>query len=338
MSLNELLVVICILFKMDDILKLWFAAKIIVNFIALFIFYLYWKYLDNKPLGMQTVLDPMVKDFMLLNAIAFFTSSLVYIKIQDNYSHEVATTIIRINYATGGVAILLLLMATIVIRYLYIFHPGFLYQFNDHTITWTTRSFVGIGSIVSVFMENFAKEGPEYQYLTGTNNDEGDEKDFNKFNFLQGTLLTDFVLLSLLQAKIEIYERKMKKKPTINLKRGPTPAHRQSRQRKKRTKNSVFANSTLAITLVLLVVILGMVFEWTFFPRAIGSNMAAKALRTRVISNTILTVILPILWIRKIKNFSMFVYIYFYDFDPLPGPNLKTMKRVAPLPQPDSNV
>ena len=320
---------------MDDVLKLWFGAKIIVNFIAIFIFYLYWKYLENKPLGMQTVLDQLVKDFMLLNTFAFFTSSLVYIKFQDNYSHEVAMTIIRINYATGGVAILLLLMATIIIRYLYIFHPGFLYEFNDQTITRITRSSVGIGSIVSVFMENFAKEGPEYQYLTGTNNN-GGEMDFNKFYVLQGTLLIDFFLLFLLQAKIEIYEKKMKKKPTINLKRGP--AHRQSRPRKKRTKNSVFANSTLAITLVLLVVILGMVFEWTFFPRAIGSNMAAKALRTRVISNTILTVILPILWIRKIKNFSMFVYIYFYDFDPLPGPNLKTMKRVAPLPQPDSNV
>ena len=321
---------------MDDVLKLWFAAKIIINFIALFIFYLYWKYLDNKPLGMQTVLDPMVKDFMLLNTIAFFTSSLVYIKFQDNYSHEVATTIIRINYATGGVAILLLLMATIIIRYLYIFHPGFLNETNDQTITRMTRSFVGIGSIVSVFNESFATNGPEYQHLTGTMDDE--DKPVPKLWILKGTLLIDFILLSFLQARIEIYERKMKKKPTINLKRGPVPAHRQSRQRKKRNKNSVFANSTLAITLVLLVVILGMVFEWTFFPRAIGSNMAAKALRTRVISNTILTVILPILWIRKIKNFSMFVYVYFYDFDPLPGPNLKTMKRVAPLPQPDSNV
>ena len=304
---------------MDNILKLWFIAKVIVNFIAIFMFYLYWKYLENKPLGMQTVLDLMVKDFMCLNTIAFFTSSLVYIKFQDNYSHEVALTIICVNYATGGIAILLLLMATIVIRYLCIFHPGFMYETNDQTIMLATRSFVGIGSIVGVFMENFTKEGPEYQYLTGRSDDEDD--DFNKFWILQGTLLIDFILLSLLQAKIEIYEE---------IDRGPNNC----------TKNSVFANSTLAITLVLLMVIIIMVLEWTFFPHAIGSNLAAKALRTRVISNTILTVILPILWIRKVKNFSMFVYVYFYDFEPIPGPNLQKMKLVTPPPQPqlDSKV
>ena len=291
---------------MDDVLKLWFIAKVIVNLAAIFIFYLYWKYLENKPLGMQTVLDMLVKDFMRLNTLAFFTSSLVYIKFQDNYSHEVAVTIICINYATGGMAILFLLMATIVIRYLYIFHPGFMYDTKDQTIILATRSFVAIGSIVSLSMENFTKKGPEYQYLTGRNDDEDD--DFNKFWILQGTLLIDFILLFLLQAKIEIYEEKMRKMPALNLERGPNNC----------TKNSVFANSTLAMTLVLLMVIIVMVLEWTFFPHAIGSNLAAKALRTRVISNTILTVILPILWIRKVKNFSMFVYVYFYDFEPLP--------------------
>ena len=309
---------------MDDILKLWFIAKVIVNFIAIFIFYLYWKYLDNKPLGMQTVLDYMVKDFMLLNILAFFTSSLVYIKFQDNYSHEVAVTIICFNYTTGGMAILLLLMATTIIRYMYIFHPGLMFETNDQTIMLLTRSFVGIGSIVCAFMENFTKGGPEYQYLTGTSDD--GIRDINKFRILQGILLVDFLLLFLLQAKIEIKSTNF----TISLNGGPVTCQENE---KKETKNSVFGNSTLAVTFVLLVVILCMVLEWTFFPRAIGSNLPAKALRTRVISNTILTVILPILWIRKVKNFSMFVYIYFYDFEPLPGPNLQKMKRVAPQPQ-----
>ena len=302
---------------MDDVLKLWFIAKVIVNLVAIFIFYLYWKYLENKPLGMQTVLDMLVKDFMRLNTLAFFTSSLVYIKFQDNYSHEVAVTIICINYATGGMAILFLLMATIVIRYLYIFHPGFMYKTKDQTIILATRSFVAIGSIVSLSMENFTKKGPEYQYLIGTTND--DEVDFIKLRILPGILLIDFVLLSLLQVKIEIFEKEMKNMPIFCPKKQPNHC----------AKNSVFANSTLAITLLLLVVVLGMVFEWTFFPRAIGSNLAAKTLRTRVISNTILTIVLPLLWIRKVKNFSMFVYVYFYDFQPLPGPNLQKLKRVA---------
>ena len=311
---------------MDDILKLWFAAKIIVNFIAIFIFYLYWKYLGNKPLGMQTVLDLMAKDFMCLNTIAFFTSSLVYIKFYENYSSEVAMIIIRINYMTGGVAILLMLMAAIVIRYLYICYSGFMYETNDQMIMLVTRCFVGFGSITFAFLEEFTKAGPEYIYLTGSNNEE-DKNKVGTLKILQGLLAVDFILLFLLQAKIEFNKEKLRKNSTINLQRGP------ARRQQRRQTNSVFGNSTLAITFVLLMVMLFIVLEWTFFPRAVSSNMAAKALRTRVISNIILSVILPILWIRKIKNFSMFVYVYFYDFEPLQGPNLQKLKRVAPQPE-----
>ena len=312
---------------MDDILKLWFAAKIIVNFIAIFIFYLYWKYLENKPLGMQTVLDLMAKDFMCLNTIAFFTSSLVYIKFHENYSAEVAMIIIRINYMTGGIAILLMLMAAIVIRYLYICYPGLMYETNDQNIMLVTRCFVGVGSITCAFLEEFTKAGPEYIYLTGSNNEE--ENEVGTLKILQGILAIDFILLFLLQVKIEFHKEKLRKNSTINFQRGRGSARRQQQ----RQKNSIFGNSTLAITFVLLMVMIFIVFEWTFFPRTVGSNMVAKALRTRVISNIILSVILPILWIRKIKNFSMFVYVYFYDFEPLPGPNLQKLKRVAPQPK-----
>ena len=163
----------------------WLVIKIFQQIVSCLIFYVVWKYLSSKPLGHRTILDVLIKDNIIVCTTCFITVTFIYLKFVNVYSHEAATSILMINQS-AMTAFLLQLMVTNVIRYLYIFHPGFLYQFNDQTITRMTRSFVGIGSIVSVFVENFANEGPEYQYLTrtGTNNDGGNEKDFNKFNFL----------------------------------------------------------------------------------------------------------------------------------------------------------
>ena len=79
---------------MEDHLAYWLTVKLILQIIVCVVAYVLWKYLASKPLGQQTVLDMMIQDHIITSIVNNFTSGLIYLKFSDNYSHDMAMTLL----------------------------------------------------------------------------------------------------------------------------------------------------------------------------------------------------------------------------------------------------
>ena len=58
---------------------------------------------------------------------------MIYLKFSDKYSHDMAMTLLAANQA-ALMGYLVQIMMIIIIRYLYIFHPGFMNETNDNVV------------------------------------------------------------------------------------------------------------------------------------------------------------------------------------------------------------
>ena len=196
---------------------------------------------------------------------------------------------------------MLQIMATIGIRYLYIFHPGFMAETKDQKIILATRCFVGLGALTSVFLNDYGEGGPDYMYLTNT-----DFKTPNRsptYGLTKGVLTINILFLIFTQIRIEIFKRHTNPNEMTNNLNG--------RRFKSRSKNSVFGNKTVAFTLVLLLAFLLLYLDWAYFPTNIKNN--GKTLRTRAIGSLIMQILFPLLWIRKNKKIRGFFFRMCYS-------------------------
>ena len=151
---------------MEDHLAYWFTFKLIIQIIVCVVAYVLWKYLLNKPLGQQTVLDKMIQDHIITSIVNNFTSGLIYLKFREQYSHDMAMALLAANQAALMIYLLQIMMI-IIIRYLYIFHPGFMNETSDNVVILVTRSFLGLGALASVLLNDYRGEGGlEYNYIT----------------------------------------------------------------------------------------------------------------------------------------------------------------------------
>ena len=82
---------------MEDHLAYWFTFKLIIQIIVCVVAYVLWKYLLNKPLGQQTVLDKMIQDHIITSIVNNFTSGLIYLKFREQYSHDMAMALLAAN-------------------------------------------------------------------------------------------------------------------------------------------------------------------------------------------------------------------------------------------------
>ena len=132
-------------------MQLWLDIKVISNLIAAGILVLIWKYLKNKPLGMQTLLDSMIRDCILIVAPNLITSNLMFIKFKEEYSHETAMILIKTNQF-AMMAWFLQVFVTVTIRYLSIFHQGILTESGIYlfvAISWNKiPARIGVTSVL----------------------------------------------------------------------------------------------------------------------------------------------------------------------------------------------
>ena len=171
---------------------------------------------------------------------------------------------------------LLQIMILIIIRYLYIFHPGFMNETSDNVVILVTRSFLGLGALASVFLNDYGGEGGlEYNHLINS--------DFKKLQrsptlwLTKGVVISNILLLIYTQARIELFKIQTHPSESIH--------NLNKRKRKFRNKHSLFGNKPVAITLVLVLVFFLLLLDIFIFPGS--TNNVAKVLRTRVISSLI---------------------------------------------------
>ena len=128
------------------------------------------------------------------------------------------------------------IMATIGIRYLYIFQLGFMFETKDRLIILGTRCYVWLGALASVFLNDYRGEGgPDYMYLTDS--DSKASQTSPTFWFTKVVLTPNILLLILSQVRIEMYKKQTNPNVVmINL----------NRRTRSKSKNSIFGNNYFA--------------------------------------------------------------------------------------------
>ena len=164
----------------------------------------------------------MLKDYIRIIIFNTVSSSLVIIKFHETYHPNIAIALIYCNVF----AIMLLLwqiFASLLIRYISIFHQSFLHDINDFRIRKIVRSLVFLISFTCLINEdlgkynsvrwkkllhfsifNLGEGGVIFAHLTNTKVDMEHPK---KFNIFLAIIVLDLLTLIFVQVKIELYER-----------------------------------------------------------------------------------------------------------------------------------
>ena len=170
-----------------------------------------WNYIfEKKTFGhANSVLDLMICDYIKLNVFCFFSSYIVYIKFVDNCSHE---SILKVMHLThfAVIAIILQIMAFFGIRYIYVFHPGLAHETSDKKIMMISRCFVGMGALISEFVDDFGEGGPDYTYFKGISNEDSKNTKVPTFPVIKVAVVLTVLLLIFVQVRIELFKKKSK--------------------------------------------------------------------------------------------------------------------------------
>ena len=98
--------------------------------LALIIFRFFWKYLDSKPLGMQTVFDSTLKvaiqGFLVHSSVAW----ICFLKFEEKYRPETALILVSIYYFCT-IWVYLWTVVIVSTRYMIIFHSYILDNIED---------------------------------------------------------------------------------------------------------------------------------------------------------------------------------------------------------------
>lgn len=193
----------CIVISMEVIIIVLSGIRILLQVLTCIFFTLLWKYMNRKALGMQTLQDLMIKDYMLCVIGNFIVSNLSLMKFQDEYPHYLALALVHSTHFMV-IAILSQIFSTIMVRYLSVFHQTILANVGDRHVIATTRTFLLLASFLTSFVDSFGVDGYQYQYLTGTTPKEDPGYNHRIIKFM---IVTDLILLILVQVKIELFKR-----------------------------------------------------------------------------------------------------------------------------------
>ena len=188
----------------------WFIIKVVLNLISAVIFIRIWKYLEKKPLGLQTLLDLFIKDHIRLMTIHMIVTTLVFVEIkqvfpeiEESLCHITAVTILCLFNFTIMAFFVQILTSTI-IKYLAIFHQGYLDEIEERKIVWGTRFIVGVTAFTLVAFSGVGYKSTLYSHISGIELDEWVIPNHYAFKSI---LILDAVVLAFVQVKIELFKK-----------------------------------------------------------------------------------------------------------------------------------
>ena len=179
--------------------------RLLLTIISHGIMYLIKRYLDKKPLGMQTILDQAVKDWIKIFVGFNIIKWLFFVKY--SYGHYLSLIIVLCHKFTNF-AIIIQFVIAVVLRYFYIFHQNVLDHFEDYKIILTTRSLVGIVCL-TVTLTEISEAEYRYDYIDLM------QKDVDKETLEQNSDNLDITVLLILgliitifvQVRIELFKK-----------------------------------------------------------------------------------------------------------------------------------
>lgn len=180
------------------------ASRLITIFLALSIC----DYLSQKPLGMQTVFDVMVKDLLWTLIIIDINSDALNIDWGLVWNENFAFCALVCQHFMGLI-LFNQLFSTFLIRYLSVFNGSLINEWNESYILFTSRFTIGMFSMMATCYEVVVNDygtGPFYQSLT--NADTATEAKHPIF--LEVSFVVVFVFSIFVYLRIEWYKFKSK--------------------------------------------------------------------------------------------------------------------------------
>ena len=147
------------------------ATKLTLAVIASALFTMIWKYLSQKSLGKQTLLDLMVKEYIKSVTMVIVVTMVPFIELNEldldkTMIHFMAKSdMFLIEYSM--VFLLGQVLCSTMIRYLVIFHQGLLDEIEDLKIVKVSRMVSFSMAILSGIMCVFENGSMFYIYMTG---------------------------------------------------------------------------------------------------------------------------------------------------------------------------
>ena len=177
--------------------------------------YLVVTYLNKKALGMQTLVDQMVKDIIYL--AVFFEIILSILRLINQLtrpsSHSIAVLFTIVNQFSRLTGLWQLNMIFLM-RYLYVFHYANLNNIDEKLIKRITRCSVGILSTITTLMAMDNVENTHvYQHLI-----DGDI--IPGMNPVKMTAIISLVIIIIIQFKIEMFKKSVDSKQFDQLESG----------------------------------------------------------------------------------------------------------------------
>ena len=114
------------------------TLNLIVTLVIIVILFQVWKYLNSKPLGIQTVLDDFTKDGMVILGLNLTHTWITWIKFMAQYNYYVALTILKME-VFFKVALIVQAMTFSITKYLFIFKFQNINNIADGKIKLSSR-------------------------------------------------------------------------------------------------------------------------------------------------------------------------------------------------------
>ena len=260
--------------------------------------YLIWKYINKKALGMQTILDQMVKDIIIIHGISFIFGEIALIKIFEKpYNHYVALTILMGRYYFG-LGIFWQIFVIVVVRYLSVFYHSMLNSVDEINVIMTTRLFVGFMCLISTLLDCYVN-GYERQYIyISLTNMDIDPELISAFKCMQFAVVVDIIVLVMVQIRIEIF-----KKPT-NI-----PVVTEDEENPNCLETTFeYSNNTIRTLLFIMCVILFCLLAFLLLVLPKINNLNLSRLRFTVFTQILLTNLIPLIFIKR--NPNMYKYCF----------------------------
>ena len=149
----------------------WNILQVISTILGSFTAYIVLKYLNKKPLGMQTIFDEIIKDTIYLNVLDWLIFVVMGISVEflAPLNHYARNTLI-ICHITVTIAVVNQLSILMFIRYLYVFYPT---QMNNaHFAKNLARLFLVYISFTTALLIDI-KNVPLYYVASGKTEENG---------------------------------------------------------------------------------------------------------------------------------------------------------------------
>ena len=253
-----------------------------------------WKYLNSKPLGLQTVLDDLTKDGMIILGLTITYEWITWIKFAPDYSYNAAMIITKIN-AFFRVSLMVQAFTFSVTRYLFVFSFQYINNVAEDNIKIASRICVAVLAITSATVDDWTT-GKKFLYLT--NNHQIDKTQIKVsrplFSFI--VVITSLLIVAFVQARIA-YKRS--KHPEL--------------------QNNVGENETYNLKMISVAVVLAIVML-----TIILSSLYAKILlwKSLLIVFCVRSIVLFMILLTIYSNERMFLFVknslipFYVDPDP----------------------